>query len=154
MCLAENCSEKLLCETCVSHHNTTHKGSLQNISEYLETLYRSSRNKSNDDLFSQIKCFLETQEETISSTGQIHEDKERDVLSIFDQLKCEINDTLDIANQKYCNSLRMYHQRKLEDVQRKIQILDNVFLVQTCIQEQSFSPNLRKMSFNISLSSS
>lgn len=144
MCLAENCPEKLLCESCVPNHNGAHKSSLHNITEYLDTLHRSSRNKSNDDLFAQVKCFLEKQEETIESISQVHEDKERDVLSIFDQLKCEINDTLDIAYQKYCNSLRTYHHKKVQDVQRKMHILNNMVRMQTSIQERSFPPNLKE----------
>ena len=144
MCLADNCSERLLCNMCVSSHARIHAGATHNIREYLDKLSKDSRIKSNDMLISQIKIFIEKQEETLAAISQIQEDKERDVLNIFDQLKCEINDTLDLAYQKYCNSLRVYHQKKVQDVQRKIHILHNMVKVQTFIQNRAIPSNLEK----------
>ena len=144
MCLADSCSVKLLCESCIDNHNRVHNGHIHKIRVYLENLFRSENNKSHDNMFSQIKALIENKEETLATISQLHENKERDVLNIFDQLKCEINDTLDVAYQKYCNSLREYHHKKMHDVQRKIHILQNMVRVQTCIQDRSLPLNVEE----------
>ena len=144
MCLAENCQEKVLCDLCVKDHSKSHLASVCNIREHLEVLYRNSRNKSDDSLFAQIKCFLENREDILSGILQLHEEKERDVLGIFDQLKYEINDTLDLAYQKYCNSLRTYNQKRINDITKKISIIHNMVRVQTCIEERAFPTDINE----------
>ena len=138
MCLADNCSERLLCEQCCGEHQSGHSAAIFNTKDYLETLFRSSRDKNNDDLFAQIQCFISTKEETMNAISELQDDRERDVLGIFDELKSEINGALDIAYQKYCNSLRTYHQSRLHDIQKKFNIIQNMLKVQTCVQERSF----------------
>ena len=99
-------------------------------------LYRGSQDKNTDGLFAQIQSFVLDRENVLNSISQLQDDRERDVLSIFDGLKAEINDALDIAYQKYCNTLRTYHQTRLDDALKKFNILHNMCKVQTCIQER------------------
>ena len=144
MCLEGNCSEKVMCEFCVQTHSKSHSGSIYNIREYLETLHRSSKNKSNDAIFVQIRTFLDNKEDVLHQILQLHEEKERDVLGIFDQLKYEINETLDVAYQKYCNSLRSFQQKRMQAINRKIAHIQSMVRVQTCIQEKSFPADINE----------
>lgn len=148
MCLYDNCPDRLLSETDIFSHNQFHMGFICNIKEYLGTIAKSFGGESSENPFPQIRHLIEGQEIMLSSLEQNFDDKQREILDVFDEMKWELNDILDLAYHKCCSSLRTHYQRKIKDVKKKISTLQTMARVEDCLQAKSLPNHLDETELN------